>query len=228
MTKTPRIFIALVAFAALANLQANEVATEGAEAGMWTQDYASAAALAKEKGLPILLNFTGSDWCGWCKIMDGNVYAKPEWEAFAAKNLVLVTVDFPKDKTIVPEKYVGRNNELKGKFGVRGYPTYILLDSDGETKLGQLGAGKEKTPESFIEEVESVLQFRQASIDAKVAELGDAKGGEYLAAIEALRSKEAGLKEWLGTKPQRNDENNKKFADFNESIAEARAKLDSF
>ena len=96
--------------------------------------------------LPLLLNFTGSDWCGWCKIMDKNVFAGEEWKKYAADNVVLVTLDFPNDKSIVPEKYVERNKNLQAKFGVGGYPTYVILDSDGETKLGQLGAGKEKTP----------------------------------------------------------------------------------
>ena len=94
-------------------LGASEVATEGAEVGKWTMDYAAAAKLAKEKNLPMLLNFTGSDWCGWCKIMDGNVYAKPEWSEFAGKQLVLVTFDFPQDKSIVPERLTSQNNEMK-------------------------------------------------------------------------------------------------------------------
>ena len=60
-----------------------------------------------------MLNFTGSDWCGWCKLMDKEVFAKDEWKTFAAENVVLVTLDFPKDKSIVPEKYVARNKELQ-------------------------------------------------------------------------------------------------------------------
>ena len=211
-----------------ASLTASEVATEGAEVGKWTMDYAAAAKLAKEKNLPMLLNFTGSDWCGWCKIMDGNVYAKPEWSEFAAKQLLLVTLDFPKDKSIVPQRLVAQNNELKDKFGIRGYPTYIILDSDGETKIGQLGAGKEKTPASFIGEVEGVLRFRKASIDAKVAALGKEKGAEYLAAIDAKASTETALKDWIATKPERNDENNKKFEEFKTGIEAAKAKVESF
>ena len=50
--------------------QPHAVNAEGAEAGVWTQDTDAGFALAKEAGLPILLNFTGSDWCYWCKLMD--------------------------------------------------------------------------------------------------------------------------------------------------------------
>lgn len=228
MNKTKNLLIAALCLAGITFTNANEVATEGAEAGKWTQDYAAAAELAAEKKLPMLLNFTGSDWCGWCKLMDSTVYAKEAWSEYAAENLVLVTIDFPKDKSIVPAEYVDRNTELKNKFGVRGYPTYIVLDSDGETKLGQLGAGQGKTPESFIEEVEGVLAFRQSAIDAKVAELGEEKGAEYVAAITGLREAETGLKDWLATRPARNEENNQKFADFQAKIAEARKKLEEF
>ncbi len=233
MTKPSFIFaccslIAGIALASLPNLQANEVATEGAELGKWTMDYAAAAELAKTKNVPMLLNFTGSDWCGWCKHMDKEVYAKPEWSEYAAKGLVLVTIDFPNDKSIVPEKFVDQNKELAAKFGIPGFPTYVILDSDGETKLGQLGAGPDYTPASFIAEVEHYLRFRQPNIDAKVAELGETKGAEYLAAIEAVKTVEQKMKDWIATGPKSNEENDKKFASFNKAIADAHAKLKTF
>ena len=137
----------ILAFSAHAE---DKVQLEGAEAGKWTMDYEAAVELAAKKKLPMMLNFTGSDWCGWCKLMDKGVFAQDEWKEFATKNVILVTLDFPKDKSIVPEKYVSQNNELKQQFGVRGYPTYVVLDSDGKSKLGQLGAGRDKTPASFI------------------------------------------------------------------------------
>tara|TARA_R110000850_G_scaffold114630_2_gene229517 strand:- start:323 stop:1012 length:690 start_codon:yes stop_codon:yes gene_type:complete len=204
---------------------ASEVATSGAEVGKWTMDYEAAAALAKEKKLPMLLNFTGSDWCGWCKLMDKAVYAEDDWKTYAADKLVLVTIDFPQDSSIVPKKFLKQNEELKSKFEVRGYPSYVILDSDGETKLGQLGAGQGKTPSSFIEEVEGVTRLSQSSIDAKVAELGEPKGSEYLKAIKSVETEKSALDDWIATGPAKNEENNKKFEAFNESIAAAQKKL---
>ena len=121
---------------ALSAQAADKVELEGAKVGVWTMDYDAAVKLAGEKKLPLMLNFTGSDWCGWCKLMDKGVFAQDEWKKFAAKNVLLVTLDFPKDKNIVPEKYVSRNKELQKQFGVRGFPTYVVLDSDGKSKLG--------------------------------------------------------------------------------------------
>jgi len=207
---------------------ATEVAKEGAEVGQWTMDYEAALDLAETKDIPLLLNFTGSDWCGWCQLMDEQVYAKPAWKDYAADHLLLVTLDFPRDKSIVPAKYVERNEELREEFQVQGYPTYIILDSDGETVLGQLGAGREKTPESFIEEVEDMLRYRPANVEAKIEELGPEKGAEYKAALNEVRDAEQALKDWIETGPERSPENDEKFQNFQEDIFEAREKVASF
>ena len=224
----PSILTALVAILSPSTIHALDVAKEGAEVGQWTMDWDKAKALAKEKNLPMLLNFTGSDWCGWCKLMDKAVYDQDAWKKYASENLVLVTIDFPRDKGIVPAQFTKRNNDLKNEFSVRGYPTYILLESDASTKLGQLGAGRDKTPETFIKEVESVLRFRQASIDAKVKDLGEEKGAAYLEAIESLKKAEGELKDWIGTGPERNEENNRKYGELMGAIEAAGEKVDSF
>ena len=96
----------------------NKVALEGAKIGQWTMDYTAALAEAKKSELPLLLNFTGSDWCGWCKLMDKTVFSQQELPDYAAKIMLLVTLDSPSDKSIVPEKYVASNVERKQKFGV--------------------------------------------------------------------------------------------------------------
>ena len=218
-----------LAFGALAlSAQAGDkVQLEGAKLGHWTMDFDAATKLAAEKKVPLMLNFTGSDWCGWCKLMDKNVFAEAEWKKFAAENVVLVTLDFPRDKSIVPEKYVAQNEELKTKFAVRGFPTYVVLDSDGETKLGQLGAGKEKTPSSFVEEFKGVSRLSASSI-AAYAKANPDKAKAYKAAIAESRAANKELKEWLATKPERNDENNKKYAGFQARIKSADEKLQSF
>lgn len=216
------------ALAAAAPLTASEVATEGAEIGHWTMDFAAATQLAEEKELPLLVNFTGSDWCGWCKRMDSAVFAQEAWKDYADDNLVLVTIDFPQDSSIVPEQYKQRNEKLKNQFGIRGYPTYIILDSDADTVLGQLGAGADKTPESFIDEVENVLRFRPANIEAKVEELGEELGEEYRAAIETVKSSIEELEQWIATGPQKTPENTEKYEGLREAISEAVEELEKF
>ncbi|OGV74856.1 MAG: hypothetical protein A3K18_14880 [Lentisphaerae bacterium RIFOXYA12_64_32] len=155
-----------------------EVATEGAVPGEWTMDLDAAQKLGAEEKLPMFLCFTGSDWCGWCKLMDKSVFSQPEWQEYTKENLVLVWIDFPKDASLVPEKYVARNQELQKKFGVEGYPTYVVLDDNGATELGRLRAARDKTAKSFIADLAALLRNRepeQAKFAAKLpAEKADA------------------------------------------------------
>ena len=155
-----RIFI-LLAIAALAvalPARSEKVASSGAEVGKWTQDFSAATALAAEKSLPILLNFTGSDWCYWCKLMERRVVTKQEWKDWAKDKIVLVFINFPQDKKLVPKRFVERNNSLQEKFGVEGYPTFVVLASDGATVLGELGASRDASPAQFIAKIEELLK----------------------------------------------------------------------
>lgn len=182
---------AVVALSVL-NVAAEKVESDidGATPGKWTMDFEAAKKVAAEKKLPILMDFSGTDWCYWCKIMEKNVFTKPEWAEYAKGNLVMVLIDFPGDKSLVPEKYVESNNALKERFGVRGYPTFVILDSDGVTELGRLKAGKEKTPASFQKELEDLLRLSPAALDAYCASIGEEAGKKYRAMIAELAAKE--------------------------------------
>jgi thioredoxin-related protein len=228
MTILPKALVGILSGAfTLTALATDKVQTEGATPGQWTMDFDAATKTAAEKKLPLLLNFTGSDWCGWCKLMDEEVFAKEDWKKFAADNTMLVTLDFPKDDTIVPEKYKARNEKLKEQFGVGGYPTYIILDSDGKTVLGQLGAGKEKTPASFIEEFKAAVKLSDANVAAYIKANPD-KADAFKAAIAETRDADKALDDWIATSPERNEENTKLFEGFKARITAANEKLGEF
>lgn len=160
-------------------------AIEGAALGQWTMDADAAFALAKKEGKPIFLNFTGSDWCGWCKLMEGRVFSQPAWKDYASRELVLVWVDSPRDKRLVPEAIVPKNAELLKKYSVMGFPTYVLLSSEGE-ELGRLGASQTATPESFVGQVEGILVLQR--IDKLLS-------AEDFAGYEALKAQKKELEE---------------------------------
>ena len=124
-------------------------------------DLEAAKKLAAEKQLPILLNFTGSDWCYWCKLMEKNVFTQPAWKAYAKDSIIMVLIDFPRDKTAVPEKYKERNDALKNQYGISGYPTFVLLKPDGTNEQGRLKAGRNKTPASFVKELEALVNTEE-------------------------------------------------------------------
>ena len=92
----------------------------------------------KEKKL-LLLDFTGSDWCGWCKKLDSETFSKSEFADYAKKNLVLVTVDFPTPKVPQSDELKLANKDLAKKFEVSGYPTLVVMKPDGTVVWKQVG-----------------------------------------------------------------------------------------
>ncbi len=96
----------------------------------WYKSYSEAAQVAQKDKKPLLLFFTGSDWCGWCKKMDQEVFASPEFAKMVGNDFIFVEIDFPMNKPL-PAQQQQENNSLKQKYGVSGYPTIIILDSNG-------------------------------------------------------------------------------------------------
>ena len=96
----------------------------------WLTDLPKAQAQAKAENKMVLLDFTGSDWCGWCIKFKKEALDTPEFKEYAAKNLVLVELDFPRKKPQSAE--VKKANEaLRKKFKVEGYPAFVVLSKDG-------------------------------------------------------------------------------------------------
>ncbi len=115
----------------------------------WLTDYKHAQEEAKAANKPILINFTGSDWCPPCKQLQKEVFTTPEFQSYAAKNFILLEVDFPRAKEQARELAI-QNTELAQKFGVDGFPCILLLSSDG-SKLGErVGYDTGEGPAGFI------------------------------------------------------------------------------
>ena len=119
----------------------------------WLTDLPKAQAKAKEEKKMVLLDFTGSDWCGWCIKLHKEVFSQSEFAEYAGKNLVLVEVDFPRGKKQSAELKKA-NSALQRKYRIEGYPTIIVLDGDGK-KIGELGYMK-GGPTAFIAELEKI------------------------------------------------------------------------
>lgn len=111
--------------------------TQAADAGAagehqgWMTDFASARKLATEKGLPILADFSGSDWCSWCIRLDNEVFSQDVFKAYAKEHFVLFLADYPMRKTQAAE-VVKQNKVLQEQYKVRGFPTVLVLDPTGE------------------------------------------------------------------------------------------------
>ena len=98
----------------------------------WTTDYKKAQQEAKASHKLVLLDFTGSDWCGFCFQLDRAILSQPQFKDYANKNLVLMEVDFPRSKAQSIET-VRQNQQLAQRYQVQGFPTLVVLNGEGKT-----------------------------------------------------------------------------------------------
>ena len=121
---------------------------------VWHTTWEAVAAKAIASKRPILADFTGSDWCGWCIKLKEEVFDTPEFESWAARTVVLLEIDFPKNKSQSQEDKIA-NTQLAQKYGIKGFPTILLLNPD-VTVIGKLGyrSGGAKT---WIQAAEDVI-----------------------------------------------------------------------
>jgi protein disulfide-isomerase len=88
----------------------------------WQTDINKAIAISNKTKKPLLLFFTGSDWCGWCIRLQKEVLKTPEFATWANKNVVLVELDFPR-RTPQSDEIKKQNAGMQQAFSVQGFPT---------------------------------------------------------------------------------------------------------
>ncbi len=125
---------------------------------LWTDNYTSAKERSAEEGKYMFLFFTGSDWCGWCVKLKNEVLLKDAFLEYAKGNLVLMVADFPRSTPIEP-KVKEQNRKLASDYGIKGYPTVIILNPAGEevqrTGYRQGGA------EAYVNHLKAIIQNDQ-------------------------------------------------------------------
>lgn len=152
---TLTLFISALTFAQTSSYKAEN---EG-----WLVDINEAYEISQKTGKPIMANFTGSDWCGWCKKLKAEVFDKPEFKKWAKENVVLVELDFPRRK-VIPDNIKQQNAGLQQAFKVTGYPTIWVFNmgKDAETnqysiealgKTGYVAGG----PANFTKGVDAMI-----------------------------------------------------------------------
>ncbi len=143
-----------IRFVVLATLWLSFVSLS-ARADNWLTSYEEAVSKSKQTGKPILMDFTGSDWCGWCMKLKAEVFDTKEFKEWASKNVVLLEVDFPRSKKQSPA-LKAQNRKLLDKYGVRGFPTIVFVDSSGK-ELGRYGYDR-GGPSVWIKKAEKFLK----------------------------------------------------------------------
>ncbi len=131
----------------------------------WTDDFEAAKKQAAAEDKLLLVDFSGSDWCGWCKKLDKEVFAKPEFLKGVKKDFVLVMIDSPRDKSLLSEKATKQNPELLRQYKISGYPTVLIMDADGEV-LERTGY-REGGPKKYVKYLLDVKKYARAIVGMK-------------------------------------------------------------
>ena len=134
---------------------------------LWQTDFAAAKAKAEKEHKLLLIDFTGSDWCGWCKKLKKEVFSQKLFQEQAPKDFILVELDFPQ-KTKLAEKLTAQNQALAKSYGISGYPSIILADAKG-AELARTGY-KAGGPQAYLDHLQGfVKNYKQAQVLKKEA-----------------------------------------------------------
>ena len=166
----------------------------------WTHDFAAAKKQAAEEKKDLLLDFTGSDWCGWCIKLNDEVFKHEAFKTGVKDKFVLVELDYPreeKNKKKLGEATIKQNEELQEKYAIQGFPTILLCDADGRpfARTGYQPGGAEKYV-AHLDELRAKKEVRdKAFAEAGKAE-GTAKAKALIAALDAMQLEDATVSEF--------------------------------
>ena len=143
-----------------------------ADDDLWQTDFEAAKAKAKSEKKLLLVDFTGSDWCVWCKRLKGEVFDKDQFKTEAPKHFILVELDFPHEKEL-SDDLKAQNEKLAKKYKISGFPTVLLLDPAGQVvaHTGYQPGG----PENYVKQLGEFVDVYATIVKMK-GELEKAKG----------------------------------------------------
>jgi thioredoxin-related protein len=168
-------------------LALSTLATAYAGGEGWTHDFEAAKKQAAAENKAMLLDFTGSDWCGWCIKLNKEVFQEEAFKTGVKDKLVLVELDYPRDTSKLSDDTKAQNNKLRDEFKIKGYPTILLCDASGKpfAKTGYQAGGAEKYV-AHLDELLAVRTKRDAAFAAAEKATDDATKAKCL--IEGLKA----------------------------------------
>lgn len=164
-----------------------EIARSGAQVGAWTVDYEAALKLAEEKKIPVILNFTGSDWCRYCKLLIRDVFSQEEWQKWVADKFILVYIDFPRNPELLSEELLKQNSALREKFAVEAFPTLLVLE-DNASPLGMVEMRDDNSVLTVTRNLKAIMRRRKSVIQQMISSLPEAKRLETQALYDKINS----------------------------------------
>lgn len=131
MNKFKGLFI--VVFLVIQTSFSQELVTNTNEIKLdWIATYKEALKKSKKEKKPVLIYFTGSDWCGPCKILDKELFHTERFKTLSDKNLVLLEVDIPRRRDLVAPDKMKENLYLQSKYRVKSFPTLMMVNHRGK------------------------------------------------------------------------------------------------
>lgn len=153
--KVVKIIIAIFLFANVnVSAQASYKISDPVTIKGWNNNAEEVFAKSKaNNNSPVLMNFTGSDWCGWCVKLKREVFDTPKFKAWVKeKNIELLEVDFPK-KITQSEKLKSQNASLAKEIGIRGYPTIVIIANGKAIRTGYVKGGPDAWIKSIADQI---------------------------------------------------------------------------
>ena len=133
----------------------------------WLDSYEEAVKLSEQSGKPILADFTGSNWCGYCVKLKKEVFDTPQFKAWAAENVILLELDYPRPNR--QADWIKRqNNMLRDRYEIASYPTVLILNADG-TMIGSQGYQR-GGPKRWISVANNTIKSNRALRNAKMVD----------------------------------------------------------
>ena len=140
----------------------------------WSNNLETAIKDSKKSGRPIMLVFTGSDWCLWCQKLDRDIFSTPEFSRWSEK-LIKMEVDFPQSESL-PKKITDRNQWLLERYEkhVESYPTILFINAKGKVlaKTGYIN----NDVNNWIANADQILpktRTASAAVDVQMADNGN-------------------------------------------------------
>jgi thioredoxin-related protein len=156
----------------------------------WSHDFKAAKELAAKEEKSLLIDFTGSDWCGWCIKLNDEVFKHDAFKTGVKDKFVLVEIDFPQDETKLDEATRAQNEALSEEYGIEGFPTILLTDAAGKpfASTGYQAGG----PEAYVKHLDELLAKRKSRDEgiAAAEKLEGAAKAEAL--VKVLKDMELG------------------------------------
>tara|TARA_R110002049_G_scaffold17731_3_gene68665 strand:+ start:52946 stop:53338 length:393 start_codon:yes stop_codon:yes gene_type:complete len=124
----------------------------------WQKDYKVALEQAKNQHKPLLLVFSGSDWCAPCIKLDREIWRSENFRAYSKNNYILYKADFPRKKANrLGSELTRQNNKLAATFNSKGYFPLVVILNEKEKVLGETGYRK-LSPDQYISLLNSFLK----------------------------------------------------------------------